>query len=147
MARTISDTISILLFAIFRTWSNRLRPKSIMLTWRCHQLFSEFLINDQLPGGSRQSHLSATDKGDNGMKLGAVLRYPGICLTAEGNPWKSLLWNHPIKILRPIIASNGVPCLQMRLIGLHNRSARRGEKYINLTLCKWVSAMTTISRL
>jgi hypothetical protein len=38
---------------------------------------------------SGQSGLSAYDKGDNEMILGAVHRYPNIFLTVEENPEKS----------------------------------------------------------
>ena len=39
----------------------------------------------------------ANDKGDNEMILRAVHRSPGICLTAEENPWKPHLENRLIK--------------------------------------------------
>ena len=38
---------------------------------------------------ARVSRRSANDKGDNEVKPGAVHRSPGICLTAEENPWKA----------------------------------------------------------
>ena len=57
------------------------------------------------------------DKGDNEMILGAVHRSPGICLTAEENPRKSQLGDRLTKAVRPVIASNGVPFLQIRSIG------------------------------
>ena len=41
----------------------------------------------------------ASDKGDNEMILGAVHRYPGICLTAEENPRKSQLGDRLMKRL------------------------------------------------
>ena len=46
--------------------------KSFKLVWRCHQLLSGFLAIDQLIRVSRQSHLSANDKGDNEI-------IPGLC--------------------------------------------------------------------
>jgi hypothetical protein len=48
----------------------------------------------------RQSRLSA-DKRDNEIIAGAVCRYPGIYLTAEGNPVKSQLGDHLMKVVRP----------------------------------------------
>ena len=38
----------------------------------------------------------ANDKGDNEMILGAVYRFPGICLTANENPRKPQLGDRPI---------------------------------------------------
>ena len=35
-----------------------------MLVWRCQQFLSGFLYNDHLPLVSRQSYLSANNKGD-----------------------------------------------------------------------------------
>ena len=64
--------------------------KTLMLTWRCHQLLSGFLANDHLTWISRQLHISA-DKGYNGMKPEAVHRSPGIYLTTEENLGKSQL--------------------------------------------------------
>ena len=57
----------------------------------------------------------AIDKEDNEMILGAVHNSPGICLTAEENPRKPQLGNR--RAVRPVIASNGVPFLQMRSVG------------------------------
>ena len=82
------------------------------LVWRCHQL-SEFLAKENLPRVLRQSCLSANDKGDNEMKLGAVHR-SGIYLTAEENPGKPQLGRRQsAKAMLIIIVSNGVPYLQM----------------------------------
>ena len=53
-------------------------------------------------------------------------RSPGIYFTAEENPGKpqlgDCLWR-----LWQIIASNGVPCHQMRSVGLHSTSEREKE--------------------
>ena len=65
--------------------------KSFILMWRCHQLLSGFLAKVYLPPESRQSNLSANDKDDNVMILGAVHRSPDICLTAEENSRKPQL--------------------------------------------------------
>ena len=51
----------------------------------------------------------ANDKGDNEMILGAVHISPGICLAAE-EPQSDEGTG------RPVIASNGVPYLQMRSV-------------------------------
>jgi hypothetical protein len=60
------------------------------------------------------------------MVLGAVYRSPGIYLKAEGNPRKPLL-RVLMKVMQPAIASNGVPYLQLRSIGLHSTSGK-GER-------------------
>jgi hypothetical protein len=54
--------------------------------------------------------LVTNDKDGNEMILGAVHRSPDICLTAEENPRRPF----DEGTLRPAIASNGVPFLQMR---------------------------------
>ena len=56
------------------SWSYGLRPKSLMLLWRCHHLQSDFLANGHLSRVSRQSD---NDKDGNEVKPGAVHRSPG----------------------------------------------------------------------
>ena len=63
--------------------------KSFKLVWRCHQLLSGFLAKVHLLRVSRQSHVSANDKGDNEMIPGAVHISPGIYLTVEEKPRKT----------------------------------------------------------
>ena len=46
--------------------------KNLKLMCRCHQLLPGFLAKSYLPQVSRQSRLSANDKGDNEM-------IPGLC--------------------------------------------------------------------
>ena len=53
-------------------WSHMLRPRSLMLMWRCLKLLSRFLVKDHLSRMSRQSRLSTNDKCDNEM-------IPGLC--------------------------------------------------------------------
>ena len=55
------------------------------------KLLSGVPANFDLSRVSRQSSLSANDKGDNDMIPGAVHRSSGIYLTAEENPGKSQL--------------------------------------------------------
>jgi hypothetical protein len=62
--------------------------KSFKLVWRCHQFLSEFLEKGYLPRISRQSRLSAHDKGNNEMIPGTVHRSHGIYFTAEENSGK-----------------------------------------------------------
>ena len=54
-----------------------------MLEWRCNQLLYVFLGNGHLSRLSRQSFQSANIKGDNEVKMGAVLRSPDIYITIE----------------------------------------------------------------
>ena len=56
---------------------------------------------------SRQSQLSANDKGESEIIPGAVHGSPGIYLTAEENLRKSLLEDHQMKDEQPVIASKG----------------------------------------
>ena len=67
----------------------------------------------------------ANDKGDNEMILRAVHRSPGIYFTAEENPIKPQLGDRLMK--GPVIASNGVPFLQMRSVGSYRTSGREKE--------------------
>ena len=96
--------------------------KSITLVWRCQQL---------LPGSQRPLDPSvasvANDKGDNEMILGAVHRSPAICLTAKETPRKPQLGPNAEGAVRPVIALNGVPFLQMRSVGSHSTSGKEKE--------------------
>ena len=76
---------------------------------------------------SRQSLLSATDKGDKEMKPGAVHRFPGICLATEENRGDPQLGDGLMKVVRRVIASNGVSYLQMMLLQTNNTSGRINE--------------------
>ena len=77
---------------------------------------------------SRQSRLSANDKGDNEVKIGIVHRFPGIYyLTAEESPGKLQLGDSLMKTVGPAIASNGIPYLQMTSVG-SERNGSKGRK-------------------
>ena len=102
-----------------------LRPKSLMLAWQCHQLLTRFLAKGHLPRVSLRS--VTNDKGDNEIIPWAVLRSHGICLTIEENPGKLQLGDSDVGAVRPVIASNGVPYLQMSSVGLHSSSGREKE--------------------
>ena len=52
-----------------------------------------------------------------------VYRFPAICLTAEENPRRPC----DEGAVRPFIASNGVPFLQMGSVGSHSTSGRETE--------------------
>ena len=61
------------------------------------------------------------------MILGDVHRSLGICLTAEENPRKTSARRSSMKAVGSVIASNGVPYLQMRSVGSHSTSGREKE--------------------
>ena len=67
------------------------------------------------------------DKGDNEMILGAVHRSSGICLTA-GKPQKTSARRPSDEgAVRPVIATNEVPFLQILSVGSHSTSGRETE--------------------
>ena len=55
---------------------------------------------------------------------GAVHRSPDIYITAEENPEKNSATSQSMKVVRPVIASNGVPYLQVKSVGSHSISGR-----------------------
>ena len=81
--------------------------KNFTIVWRYHQLLSGFVAIGYLPQVSRQSRLSANDKGDNEMIQGAVhiwyLPY------SWENPRKTSARRPSLKAMRPVIPSYGVP--------------------------------------
>ena len=79
------------------------------------------------PRVSLQSRLSGNDKGDNEMIPGAVHRSPCICLTAEENSGKSQLGDSLMKAVWSVIASNGIPYLQMMSVGSRSTLKRQKE--------------------
>ena len=82
----------------------------------------EFLAVGHLP---RVSSLSTNDKGDNEMIPGAVHRSP----TLQLRKLRKISTRRPPDegSVRPVIASNGVPFLQMRAVGSHSTSGREKE--------------------
>ena len=66
--------------------------------------------------------------GNNDMEPGAVYVSPGIYLMVEENPRKPQLEDRLMKAVRPVVALNGVPHLQMTLAGLHGTSGKKKEK-------------------
>jgi hypothetical protein len=86
-----------------------------MLMLRRYQFLSGFLANDHLTRVALMLPIFATDKRDNEMKAEAVHRYPGI------EPYGNFLWDlgKPqlggilMRVVQPVIASNGMPYLQM----------------------------------
>ena len=50
---------------------------------------------------------SDNDKGDNGVKSGAMHKSPGVYLKFEENSGKAQLGNRLVKVVRPVSAPNG----------------------------------------
>ena len=69
----------------------------------------------------------ANDKGDNEMILGAVHSSPGFALRLRKPRKTSARRPSDEGAVRPVIASNGVPFLQMRPVGSHSTSGRKKE--------------------
>ena len=65
--------------------------------------------------------------GDYEMIPGALHRSSVINLTTEENRGKPQLGDLLMKAVRPVIALNGLPYLQMRSLGLHSKSGREKE--------------------
>ena len=62
------------------------------------------------------------------MKPGAMHRFPSIHLTTEENPGKPQLKKRLLAGLLPVIASNGVPYLQITSVGSHCMSRTEKEE-------------------
>ena len=61
------------------------------------------------------------------MILGDVHGSPRIYLMADENPGKLQLGGRLAKAVRPVLASNGFPYLQMSSVGSHSISGRENE--------------------
>ena len=81
---------------------------------------------NHLPRMSRQSRLSANDKGDSEIIPWTAHRSLVSNLRSR-KTWKTSGRRPSIKAVRPVIASNGVPYLQMRSVGSHSTSGRKKE--------------------
>ena len=68
------------------------------------QFLSGFLANAHVPRVSRQSRLSANDKGDNEMMSRAGYKSAVIYLMVEENPGKHRLGDRVMKVMRPVNA-------------------------------------------
>ena len=70
----------------------------------------------------------AHDKGDNEMTLVDMQTSLGICLTVEEKSQKtSASIPSDEGAVRPVIASNGIPFLQIRSVGSHSMTGREKE--------------------
>ena len=76
---------------------------------------------------SLQSRLSANYKDIENIP-GAVHRSPGIYLRTEENPGKPQLRGRLMKTVRPVIALNEVPYLQMRSPGRDKEGNEEGTE-------------------
>ena len=105
--------------------------KSFELVWRYHHLLSRVLAKATSPE-CHISHVSANDKDDNEMILGAVHRSLGIYLTAVENPRKPWLRDHLMKAVWGPLPPND--------IGRVTQHIREGEtkKWIGKG-CLWMS--------
>ena len=99
--------------------------------WRCHQLLSGFLAEGHLPRVSRQSRRS--------LMIRVIMRWSWwLCtdLLAFALPQKTSTRRPSDEgALRPVIALNGVPFLQIRSVRSHSPSAR--EKEANKERTRW----------
>ena len=69
------------------------------------------------------------DKDDNDMILGAVHKFPDICLVAEENPRQHQLGGKLMMAVRPVIASNRVSyLLQLSSVESHSTSGRERKE-------------------
>ena len=89
--------------------------------WQYHQLLFGFLANGHLPRVSSQSRLSANDFGDNKVKPEGVNRSPGIYIPAK-------VEDRLMRVVQSVIASNGVPYLQMMSVDSHSMLRRERER-------------------
>ena len=109
-------------------WSHGLRPKKLSVS--VAEPPAPVRVPSQRPLAPCVASVKsvANDKGDNEMILGAVHRSPGIFLTAEENPQKtSARIPSDEEAVRPVIAWNGIPFLQMRSVASHSTSGREKE--------------------
>ena len=83
--------------------------KKCKIVWRCHQLLYGFLAIGPLSRVSRQSILSVYK--DDEMIQRVLHRSLGFYLSPEESPRKPPIGERLIKAVRPVIASNGVPCI------------------------------------
>ena len=86
---------------LWRTWSHGLRQKnkSLMPSWRYHQLLSGFLAKCYFPRVSHNSRLSFNDKGDNEMIVELCTGVWNSCLS------KFIFWGYlGIKVKALILA-------------------------------------------
>ena len=79
------------------------------------------------PFSKQNANDTDNDKGDNELITGAVHRSPDIYLTAEEALGKHELGDRLVKDVQPVIASNGVPYIQMRSVRSHRKSGREKE--------------------
>ena len=74
---------------------------------------------------SHQSYLSANYNSNYEVELEVVHISPGIYLTVKEYPENPQLEDRLIKVLRPVIAPNGVSFLQITSVGSHIRNGKR----------------------
>ena len=85
--------------------------------WRCHQLLSGVLGNGHLPRVQRQSRLSASDKGENDIIQRTLVQISWHLTYSRGTLRKTSARGPSMRAVRSVIASNGVPYLQLMSVG------------------------------
>ena len=100
--------------------------KSFKLVWWCKQLLTGFLAKGHLSPVSRQLRRS--------LMIRVIIKLSwGLCTDllapySRGKPQKTSARRPSDEgAMRPVIASNGVPYLQMRSVGSHSTSGREKE--------------------
>ena len=96
----------------------RVAAKKTLLVWRYHQLLCGFLAKGHVPRVSRKSRRS--------LMIRVIMKWSWSCAQISwhlpyswGKPQKTSTRRPTMKALQSIIASNGVPSLQMRSVGSH----------------------------
>ena len=105
-------------------WSNGLRPtKTFQLVGRCYQLLSGILAKGHLPRVSLQSRQS--------LMIRVIMKLSrGLCtdlLAFASRLRKSLARTPSARAVRPVIASNEVPSIQIKSVGSYSKSGREKE--------------------
>ena len=99
--------------------------KNFQLVWRCHQLMSGFLAKGHLPRVSRQSGRSLMIRVIMKWSWGGCAQISWHLPYSRGKPQKTSSRRLSDEgAVRPVIASNGVPFLQIRLVGSHSTLGR-----------------------
>jgi hypothetical protein len=106
-------------------------PKRFKLVWRCHKLLSGFLAKGQFPEVSRQSlMIRMIMRGCRGLCTDLLAFTLQLNKSRETSARRLL-----VKAMRSIIASNGVPYLQLRSVGSHDTSGKEDEGTLKPFYC------------
>ena len=103
------------------------RQKNFQLVWRCHQLLSRFLAKGHLPLVSRQSCRLLMIRVIMIWSWGLCTDLLAFAYSREKPQKTSARRPSDERAVRPDIASNGVPFLQLKSVGWHSTSGREKE--------------------